>query len=304
MGADSDFWGYTQFVTQGWNASAANDNNNANNNNNADCPPFTAPNAWRHWTFEQRQYLLDKDDDDDDDSHQLATSLQDYSDRQLEQWKQKYEALAHDDHNHHQSNMTLSQFQWAMEAVHSRAFAGPAIASRSTAIGSLIAPSLASAVAGLLYLSHTPEPSSSPLVWTVLALVAAMPWARTVWAESAASSSSSTTTAVLLPMIDSANHWDEAGPDTTIAYDPVTDCFQLYIGPKCIDPITQQLFISYGTKTDAEWLLNYGFLPGVGTTILDDENEEVDEAVARDRQRKQLAQAFLARNHKGKPPPG
>jgi len=277
MGPDSAFWGYTQFVMQGWNASSANAGV-------ADCPPFTAPNALRHWTAEQRLYLFD-------DSHHLGKSLEDYSDHQLEEWKQKYEALSNDD----KSNMTLEQFQWAMETVHSRAFCGPSIQSlfsSSTSIVSLTAP-LACAVAGVLYQSNTPDPS--PVVLTTLALLAAIPLALTVLSESSSSSSSSSSSAVLLPMIDSANHLNEAGPETTITYDPVTDCFQLYVGPKCIDPITQQLFISYGTKTDAEWLLNYGFLPGV---VMQGEDADGVNDAARDRQRKQLAQAFLARNNK------
>jgi len=88
-------------------------------------------------------------------------------------------------------------------------------------------------------------------------------------------------------LIDSANHSPQA--DSSIEYDPLQKCFDLKIGPKCLDMNSSppQLYISYGNKGDAELLLNFGFLPGV--------NVEND-ASTREEQRKRLADAFLQRN--------
>jgi hypothetical protein len=92
--------------------------------------------------------------------------------------------------------------------------------------------------------------------------------------------------AVLLPFIDSANHLDDA--DSLIEYDPITQAFTLTIGPKCV--LDNQVYVSYGKKSDIEWLLNYGFLPGVNCY---DNNQDEDA------QRKQLAEEFLRRQNTG-----
>jgi len=95
--------------------------------------------------------------------------------------------------------------------------------------------------------------------------------------------------AVLLPLIDSANHLAEA--DSTIEYNPLSKAFELSVGPKCLvkDGEQTQLFISYGDKADAELLLNYGFIPDVPCS------DGTDEA-ARAKQRTTLANTFLKRN--------
>jgi hypothetical protein len=95
--------------------------------------------------------------------------------------------------------------------------------------------------------------------------------------------------AVLLPLIDSANHLQEA--DSSIQYDPLSSKFSLSVGSKCLateDNGLQQLYISYGVKSDSELLLNYGFLLGVSCS-----SEGEDEKMAL---RKKLAQSFVARN--------
>ena len=93
--------------------------------------------------------------------------------------------------------------------------------------------------------------------------------------------------AVLLPLIDSANHLEEA--DSAIEYSPLTDSFDLKGGPKCLleeEDGKQQLYISYGKKSDRELLLNYGFLKGTSYKVGENETER----------RKQLAEKFIANN--------
>lgn len=80
--------------------------------------------------------------------------------------------------------------------------------------------------------------------------------------------------AVLLPLIDSANHLEEA--DSSIQYDPLGGAFSLSVGPKCLvaeDDSETQLYISYGPKSDGELLLNYGFLPGMPSASDDEDSE-------------------------------
>jgi hypothetical protein len=75
--------------------------------------------------------------------------------------------------------------------------------------------------------------------------------------------------------------------DSSIEYSPLTDSFNLNGGPGCLlkeEDGTQQLYISYGKKSDKELLLNYGFLKGATYKEGEDETER----------RKQLAENFIA----------
>jgi hypothetical protein len=92
---------------------------------------------------------------------------------------------------------------------------------------------------------------------------------------------------VLLPLIDSANHFESA--DSTIDFNVLANAFELSIGPNCIKEEAdgqQQLYISYGRKSDTELLLNYGFLPDVPCDNIDN-----------DMLRRQMADAFVKRNN-------
>jgi len=117
-----------------------------------------------------------------------------------------------------------------------------------------------------------------------LALIAASPVALTVIADQKGSKE-----AVMLPLIDSANHLQEA--DSVIEYDPAVDGFVLSLGRKCLvketdgDSERAQACISYGIKTDSELLINYGFLRGVNNA---DESQ--------DERRRRLADEFVRRN--------
>ena len=116
----------------------------------------------------------------------------------------------------------------------------------------------------------------------LLAAVAAAPVVLTAIADQKGSKE-----AVMLPLIDSANHLQEA--DSVIEYDPSVDGFVLSLGRKCLvkeGDGTAQVCISYGIRKDAELLLNYGFLRGVAT----------GGAASRDEVRQRLAEEFVARN--------
>jgi hypothetical protein len=183
---------------------------------------------------------------------------------QEEQWRSKYNKAR---------NMSWEQFEWAMEAVHSRAFRGNFGAANELAnVASVAAPTMA-AIAGWAYLQNNPDPND--LVLFGLALAAAVPAALNVLGDNKGGD------AVLLPLIDSANHLESA--DSSIEYDPLKGTMSLSIGPNCLvkeEEGETQLYVSYGPKTDLELLLNYGFLPEIG---------HVEE-------RKDLAEAFIRRN--------
>jgi hypothetical protein len=135
--------------------------------------------------------------------------------------------------------------------------------------------------------------------------------------------------AVLLPIIDSANHHADSMKDTNIVYNPLRHTFEWSIGPSSFvqcpniirpplrrqtsttsqtfdsvvpttkitsndllptsDSVLVQVCISYGkqTKSDVEWMINYGFLPGVEVT------SDIDNF---DQYRNFLSQQFLLRN--------
>jgi hypothetical protein len=226
-------------------------------------PPSTSPHSLRHWTVDQKVALT---------TTPAGHALVDLEQRQETAWLKKYESLPSET----RSTISWNQFQWAMEAVHSRAFCGvqTAVTTASTVIP-LLAPVVAAAV-GYAYATTTVFPSEAVLAG--LAVAAVLPTLLTLTKQEAA-------TAVLLPVIDSANHLEQA--DSTIVFDPVKGCFELSIGPACLvqegDSTTTQLYVSYGKKSDRELILNYGFLPGVPVTLDDDEY------------RRNLAQAFLER---------
>lgn len=120
------------------------------------------------------------------------------------------------------------------------------------------------------------------------AIVAASPVVLNVIADQKGSKE-----AVLLPLIDSANHLQEA--DSFIEYDPTVNGFVLSLGRKCLVKEADesgeiaQVCISYGVRKDSELLLNYGFLRGV--TMEDDNGDE-----SRDGIRQRLADTFVSQN--------
>jgi hypothetical protein len=219
------------------------------------CPPYTAPNALRHWTVEERN-LLDKS--------MAGRQLLEMQRAQEEQWRSRFRKTR---------NMSWEQFEWAMEAVHSRAFRGDfGTGNGLINVASVVAPS-AAAIAGWTYLQDKADPNDFVLLG--LALTAAVPALLNTLGDNKGGD------AVLLPLIDSANHRESA--DSSIEYDPLKGTMSLSIGPKCLvkeEGGETQLYVSYGPKTDAELLLNYGFLPDS----------------RHDAERKHLAESFIRRN--------
>jgi len=188
--------------------------------------------------------------------------------QQNQLWRDKFSKV---------NGMTWEQFQWAMEVVHSRAFCGD-FGVGNAPISPLITAAIpaVAAMAGFLYYNNNPYPNDAFLIG--LGLVAAAP-ALVNGIQQAPP------VAVLLPMIDSINHLEDAA--SRIEYSPLSDAFILSLGENCVvdESGKTQLYISYGKKKDTELLLNYGFLTGVPST-----------GDARTR-RKALATAFLARQN-------
>ena len=146
-------------------------------------------------------------------------------------------------------------------------------------IASLLLP-LSALAFGVVYAT---DPSMNQY-FVLLALFAASPVALTILADQKGSKE-----AVMLPLIDSANHLQEA--DSVIEYDPSADGFILSLRRKCLIKEVDgqygraQACISYGIKSDSELLINYGFLRGV---------ENAGES--QDEKRQRLAEEFVRRN--------
>lgn len=245
QGPSSPISGYLSFLTRGWSPSDL-----------PILPPPTAPDSLRHWSTEK---VLLKD------SHAGENMLQ-LLDQQNQLWREKFSNVR---------GMTFEQFEWSMEVVHSRAFCGDFGAGGSPVppLVSALVP-IAAAIAGFEYYNQNPDPSDALMVG--LALLAAAPTLFGLVRQTPP-------VAVLLPMIDSINHREEA--DSIIEYNPLSDAFVLSVRGNCLvqENDKTQVYISYGPKKDTELLLNYGFLRGVP---LD------GDSAAR---RRALAEAFLSR---------
>ena len=99
-GTESSYYGYCSLLTRGESLQPG-----------ATMYPSTAPDALRHWTTLQKS-LLEKSD--------KYGRLMDLEGSQQKEWRRKYNSLS----DKEKGKMTYEQFEWAMEAVHSRAFRG------------------------------------------------------------------------------------------------------------------------------------------------------------------------------------
>lgn len=262
-GKSSVYYGYCSLLTRG-----------ANLQPGISTYPSTAPDALRHWSASQKSSL---------ETSEKGKKLLEVEGKQKKEWRQKYDLLS----GREKENMTYEQFEWAMEAVHSRAFRGDFGALDGGAggplrkIASLLLP-LSAIAFGIIYAT---DPSMDQY-FLPLAIVAATPVALTIVADQKGSKE-----AVMLPLIDSANHLQEA--DSVIEYDPSVDGFVLSLGRKClvkeVDEAGEraQVCISYGVRKDSELLLNYGFLRGVTSNEGDESRSEI---------RQRLAETFISRN--------
>lgn len=269
-GKDSLFYGYCSLLTRGQSLQPG-----------AAMYPSTAPDSLRHWSASQKSLL---------EESEKGRKLIQVESEQREEWRQKYNSLS----DNEKGMMTYEQFEWAMEAVHSRAFRGDFGAlnagegSPFRKLASLLLPF--SALAFGLVAITSPSSYVVEQYFLPLAIVAAAPVILTTIADQKGSNE-----AVMLPLIDSANHLQEA--DSVIEYDPVIDSFTLSLGRKClveeVDEIGRraQVCISYGVRKDSELLLNYGFLRGVTIDGLKDIVGDED----RDEIRRRLAEQFLIR---------
>lgn len=165
-----------------------------------------------------------------------------------------------------------------MEVVHSRAFCGD-FGVNSGGVPKPLLLSLPLLAGAIGYYYYVVIHGQNDLVLAGLAATVGVPALASIISKDSP-------VAVLLPLIDSANHVEEA--DSDIDYSPLTESFTLGIGEKCVINTNgkDQLFISYGTKKDTELLLNYGFLPGLDLS---------DSSDSDDGRRRRLAETFLAR---------
>ena len=236
-------------------------------------PDQPAPNAIRHWTDNQRHRL------DDTVGCKAGQKLVEASDRQLQRWRRAYEGLSSQTTTTSTTPLSLERFEWAMETVNSRAFCG--LASTSGVLWrSVGAPLLASATAWSYVTTSTNtihEPSM--LVLSGLAMAAVFPTILQIIRPSPE-------LVYMLPLLDLANHREEA--NSSIQWDPIRQHFSLFVGQQCLvteDDDQTQVYFNYGSKSDAEWLLNFGFLPSVS-----------GDDVTSDDLRRRFAEEFVRRN--------
>ena len=259
QGSSSPVSGYVSLLTKSWTTDSL-----------PGAPPFAAPDALRHWSDDETSALA---------AHPEGKALLDLRDRQMQAWRQKFEALEG------ANTMEWEHFEWAMEAVHSRAFCGDfgvAGGESSLPMPVAIGAPLFAGLAGYVY--YVQLHGQSDAILLSLAALGAIPSVLSLLKESPP-------VAVMLPLIDSANHLEEA--DSAIEYSPLTDSFDLTGGSKCLVTEAdgkQQVYISYGKKSDKELLLNYGFLKGVAGSSEESVGDVDDEST----RRKKLADQFVA----------
>jgi hypothetical protein len=245
-GSSSTISGYVELLTRGWTPSDI-----------PEIPPSTAPDSLRHWSDDQLNLL---------EGNPSGKKVLDLLQQQQDIWNRKFSRVG---------DMTWEQFQWAMEVVHSRAFCGDFGVNSAAPKPVLLTLPLLSAVLGYYY--YIVLHGQNDFVLGGLALIAGIPAIASLLSKESP-------VAVLLPLIDSANHLETA--DSAIDYSPLNESFTLVIGENCVvdSDGKDQLFINYGPKKDTELLLNYGFLQGVG---LSDDDSDI--------KRRKLAECFLSR---------
>jgi len=224
----SSYYGYCQLLCSGEQIDGPLKNN---------VPPSTAPNAFRRWKNDEKAMF---------ESSEKGRQLLTLSDRQLKSWKQKY--LESDI----KKEFTYEQFEWAMEAVHSRAFKGLSSAKAAATSIPLVATQFVAVLGGAYGLLQ--GNNSGDNIAIACALIATLPLVFNLFTEDRGD-------VAMLPYIDSINHKESA--NSKIEYDPLSKSFSLTIDNSCLEENVDgkmQLFISYGERSDAELLLNYGFL--------------------------------------------
>jgi len=250
--------------------------------------PPTAPDALRHWTDTQKSVLK---------SSRKGQKLCELDESQRKKWHNKYESLSVKD----KELIDRDLFFWALEAVNSRAFVGNfgIRKNNNTALMTSIFLSLASFLVGGVVLFNQPTDNADFIVVICAILAVAFP----IVSYLITNKNGGVADAVMLPIIDSANHIQ--GADSLIEYDPIKDQFTLKIGPNCLRNEGEnnkfQIYITYGdNKSDSELLLNYGFLP----SLMEEENQKLSDNIMTtsstismtDEKRKRLAEEFMKRN--------
>jgi hypothetical protein len=330
LGSESVVSGYCSFITNGCCGRTNDDTTTTDDNTTVTADPFTSvvPHSLRHWTNKQKDILRSSAD-----GMHVLQLVQQQQDMWYEKYIKLVRTVDDDVDDDRAQQMVSSvgtntsrircttipyeQFQWAMEVVHSRAFTG--IQTNTDREGILLfLPSIVSPLVGaiisLCYYYQTFSGGGgggmigtslppllvgedSVVVWifgvllTVLGPIVSSELFRSTSTEP---SSSAQRSAVLLPIIDSANHLVDV--DSQIEYDPIRRCFTLTAGPSCFvgeravpaetknrkDVDTNittdhQIYVSYGAKKDTELLLNYGFVPKYTTGRPPNDDHDFDD---------------------------
>ncbi|GMH59334.1 hypothetical protein TL16_g02807 [Triparma laevis f. inornata] len=210
--------------------------------NSEPLPNWTAPNSLRHWTPEERSYLVEA-------CGSRGQRALDASVKQLRSWIE----LTGSPSSNISSTFDIKDnrvlwFVWAMEAVHSRAFMGIAGVENSGAVtAALVAQGLGlvSGCAGVGF-------DEFPLV-VVGGVAFAVGLGFNVFKGLV-----NPKEVLMLPYIDSANH-DESSQNA-IEYNPLKQEFELVCkGDQTPD---SELFISYGERSPVDLLINFGIVKG------------------------------------------
>ena len=239
-------------------------------------PDQPAPNAIRHWTKDQCRRL------DGTVNCTAGQKLVEAADRQMHRWRRVYEGLSSSSPSTtsttiiNTESLSWERFEWAMETVNSRSFCG--LASTTGVLWrSVGAPLVACTIAWSYINSLNTEPSI--LVLAGLAMGAVLPTIIQILKPAPE-------LVYMLPLLDLANHREEA--NSSIRWDPIRQHFSLFIGHDCLvveDDGQTQVYFNYGSKSDAEWLLNFGFLPSIS-----------GDDVTSDDLRRRFAEEFVRRN--------
>lgn len=181
------------------------------------CPQSTAPDTIRNWSDNEKEMLT---------STQRGERLLRAEQKQTQEWIDKYAALSNSDRD----EFSYPQFRWAMEAVHSRAFKGNFTGQDPLKeLSKALLPFAAGAFA-LNYIRSDPFGADE----NVTLLLLAFSCAPVILNFLSDRLNKAKIEAVLLPMIDSANHKETA--QSEISFDPLKGAFTVCAeGTSCIE---------------------------------------------------------------------
>ena len=287
LGRESNVWGYCSLLTDGRYGTKRYEQGGGETRvggplkdvpdvfNGLQVPQWCSPSSLRHWGATEREALVASWGV----RGEKAVSM---SNAQLKNWvsiadKPRTLPAANDEPEFSsiqelenalsgsENKNKILWFVWAMEAVHSRAFVGiptkaSAVASQLKGVGlqglgALIAIAGATSFSGITSNAIEGVGGAVFIVGAVLTASSALEGTEKDEKEG-----------VMLPWIDSANH--AKGEGSSIFFDPLRQKFELtydrdVAGDGGGEQQQGQLFISYGKRTEEDWLVNFGICEGL-----------------------------------------